>query len=154
MIFLSFDSRITDVTIHIYKGRCNYIYIYIYIYICRSRNLSLSSCCAISTDILHSFSPSFSITHFFWQVFSYTSCIGTELLYVGSSWSFCLYYQCGGVHRSTSLMSSSILLQQCPACLVCLTLIVFVIGGKWPYSGCFVGCCLQDLFNIACSTLV
>ena len=26
-----------------------------------------------------------------------------------------------GVHRSTSLMSSSLLLQQCPACLVCLT---------------------------------
>ena len=39
-----------------------------------------------------------------------------------------------GVHKSTSLMSSSLLLQQCPACLVCLTWIVFVIGGKWPYG--------------------
>ena len=38
-----------------------------------------------------------------------------------------------GVHRSTSLMSSSLLLQQCPACLVRLTWIVFVIGGRWPY---------------------
>ena len=28
---------------------------------------------------------------------------------------------CVGVHKSTSLMSSSLLLQQCPACLVCLT---------------------------------
>ena len=35
-----------------------------------------------------------------------------------------------GVNRSTSLMSSSLLLQQCPACLVCLTWIVFVIGGR------------------------
>ena len=34
------------------------------------------------------------------------------------------------VHRSTSLMSSSLLLQQCPACLVRLTWIVFVMGGR------------------------
>ena len=51
-------------------------------------------------------------------------------------------------------MSPSLLLQQFPACLVYLTWIVFVIGGKWPYSSCFVGCFLQDLFNIACSILV
>ena len=43
---------------------------------------------------------------------------------------------CVRVHKSTSLMSSSLVLQQCPACLVCLTWIVFVIGGKWPYSWC------------------
>ena len=48
---------------------------------------------------------------------------------------------CVGVHKSTSLMSSSLLLQQCPACLVRLTWIVFVIGGRWPYSWCLVGCC-------------
>ena len=54
-----------------------------------------------------------------------------------------------GVHRSTSLMSSSLLLQQFPACLVRLTWIVFVMGGKWLYSWCLVGCCHQDLFNIA-----
>ena len=39
-----------------------------------------------------------------------------------------------GVHRSTSLMSSSLLIQQCPACLVHLTWIVFVMGGRWLYS--------------------
>ena len=39
---------------------------------------------------------------------------------------------CVGIHKSTSLMSSSLLLQQCPACLVRLTWIVFVIGGRWP----------------------
>ena len=59
-----------------------------------------------------------------------------------------------GVHRSTSLMSSSLLLQQCPVCLVRLTCIVFVMGGRWPYSWWFVGCCCQDLFNIARSILV
>ena len=61
---------------------------------------------------------------------------------------------CVGVHKSTSLMSSSLLLQQCPACLVCLTWIVFVIGGRWLYSWCLVGCCRQDLFKIARSILV
>ena len=61
---------------------------------------------------------------------------------------------CVGVHKSTSLMSSSQLLQQCPACLVCLTWIVFVIGSRWPYSWCLVGCCHQDLFKIARSILV
>ena len=65
-----------------------------------------------------------------------------------SSHSCCMYVLAGrpafarlyvGVHRSRSLMSLSLLLQQCPACLVCLTWIVFVIGGRWPYSWCLVG---------------
>ena len=56
---------------------------------------------------------------------------------------------CVGVHKSTSLMSSSLFLQQCPACLVRLTWMVFVIGGRWPYSWCLVGCCRQDLLKIA-----
>ena len=59
-----------------------------------------------------------------------------------------------GVYRTTSLTSSCLLLQQCPACLVCLTWIVFVMGGRWPYSWCRVRCCRQDLFNIACKILV
>ena len=56
---------------------------------------------------------------------------------------------CVGVHKSTSLMSSSLLLQQCPVCLVRLTWIVFVIGGRWPYSWCLVECCRQDLFRVS-----
>ena len=54
---------------------------------------------------------------------------------------------CVGIHKSTSLMSSSLLLQQCPACLVRLTWIVFVIGGRWPYSWCLVGCCCQEVVS-------
>ena len=61
---------------------------------------------------------------------------------------------CVGIHKSTSLMSSSLLFQQCPACLVRLTWIVFVIGGRWPYSWCLVACCRQDLFKIARSILM
>ena len=80
-----------------------------------------------------------------------------------SSHSCCMYVRAGlpafarpyaGFHRSTSLMSSSLLLQQCPACLVRLTWIVFVMGGRWPYSWCLVGCYRLDLFNIARNILV
>ena len=62
-----------------------------------------------------------------------------------SSHSYCMYVRSGrpafvrpyvGVQSSRSLMSSSLLLQQCPACLVRLTWIVFVMGGRWPYSWC------------------
>ena len=55
-----------------------------------------------------------------------------------SSHSYCMYVRAScpafawpyvGVHRSTSLMSSSLLLQRCPAYLVRLILIVFRDGG-------------------------
>ena len=80
-----------------------------------------------------------------------------------SSHSCCLYAPAdrptfdrpyAGVHRSTSLMNSFLLLRQCPEYLVRLTWIVFVMGGKWPYSWRLVGCCHQDLFNIARNILV
>ena len=96
-----------------------------------------------------------------------------SLSFIASGWSSglhpvsshrcCMYVRAGrpafarpyvGVHRSTSLMSSSLLFQQCPACLVHLTWIVFVMGGRWLYSWCLVGCCRQDLFNIARNILV
>ena len=63
-----------------------------------------------------------------------------------SSHSCCMYVRAGrpafawpyaGVHRSTSLMSSSLLLQQCPVWLVRLAWIVFVVPDKKtkiPYS--------------------
>ena len=51
-------------------------------------------------------------------------------------------------------MSSSLLHQRFSACLVPLTWIVFVMVGRWPYSSCFVGCCVRDLFNAARSILV
>ena len=131
--------------IYIYNCSCLYIYMYhhhhhhvvplAWIYLTLSRPFSLSFIASGSSSGLHPV----------------------------SSHSWCMYVLAGrpafarpyvGVHRSTSLMSSSLLLQQCPACLVRLTWIVFVTGGRWPYSWCFVGCCRQDLFNIAHNILV
>ena len=42
-------------------------------------------------------------------------------------------------------MSLSLLLQQCPACLVRLTWLVFEMGSKWLYSCCFVRCSFLGL---------
>ena len=81
-----------------------------------------------------------------------------------SSHSCCMYVRavhsafarpCKGVHRRTSLMSSSLLLQQCPAYLVHLTLIVFMMGGRWPYSWYFVGCWfVQNCSQYSCVVAV
>ena len=64
-------------------------------------------------------------------------------------------------HTSLSFIASgrssrlhAISSQQCPACLVRLTCIVFVMGGKCPYSWCLVGCCRLDLFNTALNILL
>ena len=94
----------------------------------------------ISLTFSHHFSPSFIASG------------RSSGLHPVSSHSCCMYVRAGrpafaqpyvGVHRSTSLMSSSLLLQQCPACLVRLTWIVFMMGGRWLYSWCLVGCCCQ-----------
>ena len=62
---------------------------------------------------------------------------------------------CGSsIWRGMSIMSSSLLLKQCPTYLVLLTLIVFVMGSRWPYICYFVGCFLLDLFSIADHILV
>ena len=63
-----------------------YIYIYIYIYIYKY----ISSGHATSTDLPGPLSPPFSIVHRSQEVFKARSSIGTELLYIGSSWSSCL----------------------------------------------------------------
>ena len=110
-----------------------------------SSSSSSSSSRAASTDLPGPLSPPVSIVHCSREAFKAISCVSTEMLYIGSSWSSCL---CEGVYRSISLTSSSF---PCPD--VRLTLIVFVMGGRWPYSCCFVECCLWDLFNIACSIL-
>ena len=57
-----------------------------------------------------------------------TSCHSCCMYVLAGRSAFSRPYE--GVHRSTSLMSSSLLLQQCPACLVRLTWIVLVMGDK------------------------
>ena len=46
-------------------------------------------------------------------------------------------------------MRLSFLLEQYPACFVCLIWMILEVGDKWPYSWCFLGCCFQDLFSRA-----
>ena len=79
---------------------------------------------------------------------SFIASVRSSGLHPASSHSCWMYVQAGrpafarpyvGVHRSTSLMSSFLLLQQCPACLVRLTWIVFVMEVWWPYSWCLMG---------------
>ena len=142
----------------------NYIYIYIYIYIneqlyisiyiCIYIYISSSSCRAGSTDIPDPLSPLFPVVHRLRQVFRTTSVSSHSCWMYVRAGHPAFARPCVGVHNSTSIMSSSLLLQQCPACLFCLTWIVFVIGGRWPYSWCLVGCCRQDLFKIARSIFV
>ena len=81
-------------------------------------------------------------------VSSHSCCMNVRVGRPAFDWPY------AGIHRSTSLTISSLLLQQYPACLVYLACIVFVIGGRWPYSRRRVGCCCQDLFNIARNILV
>ena len=125
--------------------------IYIYIYICIYIYHHVVPLARISLILSRHFSLSFIASG------------RSSGLHPVSSHGCCMYVRAGrlafarpyvGVHRSTSLMSSSLVLQQCFACLVRLTWIVFMMGGRWPYSWCFVGCCCLDLFNTARSILV
>ena len=72
-------------------------------------------------------------------------------LHPASSHSCYMYVRTGRpafARPYVGIHSSTLLLQQCPACLVRLTWMVFVMGGRWPYRGCLVGCCRQDFFFI------
>ena len=125
-----------------------YIYIYIYIYHHHHHVVPLAR---ISLTLFRHFSLSFIASGWSSGLHSLSSHSCWMYVHAGRP-AFALPYV--GVHKSTSLMSSSLLLQQCPACLVRLPWIVFVIAGRWPYSWCLVGCCRQDLFKIARSILV
>ena len=59
-----------------------------------------------------------------------------------------------GAHERTLLMNSLFRLKQYRACPVRLIWTVLEMGGRSPYSCCFVGCCIQDLFNITRSIFV
>ena len=105
-------------------------------------------------DCHYSLSPLLPIRYRSPQVLCVASRILTELLCVGLRRPTVLVCPCIGAHRSTSLTSSSSLLQQCQPCLVRFSLMVCVIVGRCPYIYFFVGCCLQDLFRAARSILV
>ena len=173
-------SSLDIIYIYIYISR-HFIYIYIYIYILSVQSMWMwnysnwesirvflcffrSAQCTIihhHDHVVPLARISLTLSHHF--SLSFITSARSSGLYPVSSHSCWMYVRAGrpafarpyvGVHRSTSLMSSSLLLQQCPACLVRLTWMVFMMGGRWPYSWCLVWCCHQDLFNIARSILV
>ena len=124
-----------------------YIYIYIYIIIIMWRSQNGYPWPSLATSPYHS-SPLAGLQGYILCPHIVAVCKFelVVLLLHGHMWGSI------GVHH---LMSSSLLRQQCPACLVRLTCIVFVMGGgKCPYSWCLVGCCCQDLFNTALNILV
>ena len=87
---------------------------------------------------------------------SFIASVRSSGLHPVSSYSCCMYVLAGhpafaqpyvgsiGVHHLWACLcfSSSVLR------------VFFMMAGRWPYSWCFVGCCCQDLFNIACNILV
>ena len=115
---------------------------HIYIYIC----VCVCACvCQVASDIYHHHHHhvvplariSLTLSRYFSLLFIASG--RSSGLHPVSSESCCMYARAGrpafarpyvGVHRSTSLMNSSLLLQQCPACVVCLIWIVFVMGGR------------------------
>ena len=151
-------------------GVCVCVYIYIYIYMkfhsnwyrqhglrkLYSKYQSIefwnlfqisSSCCAISTDIADPLYPPLPIIHCSQQVLRVTSHIGIELLDVGSKWPSNL---CSSMWRG-SLWVRPYFSSSVPHVWFYLTWIVFMMGGRRPYSCCFVGHCSILLAAFLCS---
>ena len=117
-------------------------------YVCLHTSSSSSSCHAANTDLPESLSSSFTIVHCSWEVFKATYYIGTEVFYIGSSWSSCL---CSSTwwgpleHVAFEFVPTSPAMSRMSGLS---NLIVFVMDCRWLYSCWFVGCCLQNLFNV------
>ena len=121
---------------------------YICVYISSS---SSSSCRTASTDLPDSPLPPVSIVHHSWEVFKAISCIGTEQLYIGSSWCSCL---CSSMWRgSQEYIAYEFLLTSWAASHMSGSSDFDSFRDGWLVAVqlLFVGFCLQDLFNIACS---
>ena len=102
------------------SGGVGYIYIYIYIYIliiksCRKHGYPWHS---LATSPYRS-SPTAGLQGYIPYPHIAAVCMFelVVLFLLGHMW---------GVHRSTSLMSLSLLLQQCPACLFRLTIYIYI----------------------------
>ena len=85
-------------------------------------------------------SPAVPIAPCFCRVLLTASSVCTVLMGICSCWSAntgsSMYI---GLHKRTSLMCSSLLYQQRPACFVCFNWMVCAMGCKWPYSCFFCG---------------
>ena len=125
---------------HTHKHTHTHIYIYIYNF---NQDSSSLSCCAASTDFL---------TLFHHLSLSSIASGTSSRQHLMSVQSCCRKFLLVGQHLHSHIKGStclSLLLQQCPTYLVCLTWMVLEMGGRWLHNCCFVGCCFQDFFNIA-----
>ena len=89
----------------------------------RLARISLTLSLSLSLHVSLSF-IAFSRSSGLHPVSSHSCCMNVRAGRPAFDWPY------AGVHRSTSLTISSLLLQQCPACLVHLACIVFVVGGR------------------------
>ena len=123
----------------IYKPDCSYLFKYIRIDInaCNSKHTDTDTNTRIYIIIIIIVVARISLTlsrHSSLSFIALGRSSGQHPVFSHSCWMYvragrpAFARPCVGVHKSTSLMSSSLLLQQCPACLVRLTWIVFVIG--------------------------
>ena len=114
---------------------------------------SSSSRRAACTDLRDPLKPPVSIVRRSREVFPATSYIGTELLYIGSSW---LPYFCSSMWRGLQehIAFELVLISPAVSCMsASSTLDIFVMSGRWLCSCCFLGCSLQNLFSMAHSIL-
>ena len=98
-----------------------------------------SSCHGASPDFPNSHSPFVSLTHRSQQVPCLYRAVVDKFLLVGQHLHVSVKGSIGKCRLWVCL-----LLQQCPACLVCLIWMVLEMEGRCPYSCCFMGCCFQD----------
>ena len=96
-----------------------YIHIYHHHHVVRLARISQTLCLHVSLSFIASGRS--SGLH---PVSSHSCCMNVRAGRPAFDWPY------AGVYRSTSLTISSLLLQQCPTCLVRLACIVFVIGGR------------------------
>ena len=107
----------------------------------------------ISIEFPDSFWPSASVScdpGRFFRLHPVSTQNWSMLVFAGWPELTCLY---AGVHKRISLILS-LLSQQRPVCLGHLSWMVCERVVVWPCSCCLLGCCFQDLFEIACGFLV
>ena len=134
-------------------------------YFCMIVSISFNISGSSSSCHADPLSPPVSIVHRSREVVQATPCIGTELLSIGSRWSSKL---CSSMWRglleyiaydfvltslAASCMSGSSNLDSFRDSLKIFSF-AFSSFRAIFYSCCFVGCCLQDLFNITRSILL
>ena len=109
-----------------------YIHMYMCIYICvyKCAYIYVLICLSACTDFPYTLPPFVPFGRFFiLHPVSVQSCCRS-----GLAGRPTLARPCKGIHRKISLLSLPLLLQQCPACLVRLILIVFAMSGSCMYS--------------------